>query len=106
MDDNKGIEAKDRDIKEQEEHAKTDELQLSLCIQDIMDLQAGRHFVLWLLECCGLNEDMFHPDPYTHSKNSGARSVAVNLRKRLLSDCPDNYYKMCLEHKYKEKDDG
>ncbi len=105
MDDNVGIGKEDKEIKKQEERAKTEELQLSLCIQDVMVLQAGRHFVLWLLESCGLNEDMFNPDPYTHSKNSGARSVAVNLRKRLLSDCPDNYYKMCLEHKYKEKTD-
>lgn len=105
MDDNEGIKEKDEEIKKQEEQVKTEELQLSLCIQDVMDLQAGRHFVLWLIESCGLHEDIFHPDPYIHSKRSGARSVSVNLRKRLLSDCPDNYYKMELEHKYKEKTD-
>lgn len=105
MEDNEGIGEKNEETKKQEEQARVEELQLSLCIQDVMELQAGRHFVLWLLESCGLNEDMFNPDPYTHSKNSGARSVAVSLRKRLLSDCPDNYYKMELEHKYKEKND-
>lgn len=80
---------------------------LSLCVKDVMLNKTGRHFVLWLLEsCCLLNKDVFDKDPYINAKNSGHKAVGTFIVNRLLEDCPESYYKMILEHKYKESENG
>lgn len=105
MEDNEGIVEKNEEIKRREEQAKADEDYLSLCVQDVMALKTGRHFALWLLEGCGhLYENVFDSDPYLHAYNSGRKALVIELRKRIISDCAENYYTMLLEHKYKEEE--
>jgi len=95
----------DSDLDIINDRIKDAELYLSVCIREVMGTSHGRHFALWLLETNNLNGDVFDADPYIHALRSGGRAVAVALRDRLLSDCPDNYYKMCLEHKHREPED-
>lgn len=90
------------DIETTEDTTDTEQKYLSICIKDVMRNKTGRHFVLWLLEsCCLLNKDVFDKDPYINAKNSGHKAVGTFLVNRFLEDCPDSYYEMILEHKYK-----
>ncbi len=104
IDDNLGIQNEDEKVKKEEERIKTEHEYLNSCIKDIMNRQSGRHFLLWIIESCGMSEDTFNPDSHIHARNAGARSIAVRLTKKLLSVCPNHYYKMEQEHKYIEEE--
>ncbi len=103
MDDNEGIGEKDEEIKKQEKEAEEAALYSEVCVTDVMSIKTGRDFIWELLADCGVYQDGFHADPYVHARNAGLKSAGLQLLKKILLACPDNYELMFAEHKYKEE---
>ena len=105
MEDNKGIEEKDEEIKKQEERAKLDALLVSAFVGSVMDMKPGRDFVWYLLAEYGAFQDPFNENPITMARTVGFKGAGLMLLKLILSECPDKYTLMFTENKLKEKND-
>lgn len=67
-----------------------DRTRLNLAVEELLDSDNGRFFLLNLLDAFGTNSTPFDPDPYISAYRAGRHSCAKDLEATLLSCVPQS----------------